>query len=259
MTSSATITRITISQTIGADPKDIYISDSQDDGVQRPHYDRSARCQRPRRPHQRHAGQEPAAPPSRRGASSARTAPRGPTVPARRGRPPPLQRQARHDPRARVRGLGSRARGARGDDAGRRARRGARCVPDDARARRGLRTAQVRGHVVERPVGRRALRPRRPLADARRARGRRLGDGLAPGDARLAGIARADRRRRPPLPDAARARRARRRSSEEAMEGAAASGSGEATLLVGVRDAPLRGAVGEPGHGRPRPRRPARA
>ena len=142
----------------------------------------------------------------------------GPPLPARRRRPAALQRQARHDARARVREPG---------------------IP----ASRVLAVTLPGGEVVEvevarrRADGRRRLRPARPRARRRTGRGPMRSptspaarstlverdDGAWATDSRPATlvsqrVARADRRRRPPVPDAARARRARA-LGEEAWRG----------------------------------------
>ncbi len=155
---------------------------------------------------QRDSGQEPPAAPSRFRRARPRRRAGGQAVPARRRRAPALQRQARHVARSDVGDLGPGVAAPLDDVAFRRVARGG----GDAvagRAGGGVREAGSRARD-RRPLGGRALRPRRTLTDARRAGRRRVGDGLPARDARLALVGRRHRRRRQAVPDAARAGRA---------------------------------------------------
>ena len=207
-------------------------------------YDRGARL-----PHQRHAGQEPSPPSSGSGRARAGRRARRPAVPPGRRRPPALQRQARHDTRPRHGVVGRRDARARRAPARRRARRGR--GRSDSRGR-GQRVREGRpGARRHRALGRRALRPGRPVADARRADERRLGDGLTPRHDGLARLGGPDRRRRPPVSDAARARRAGR-----PRRGGVARQAGAGRRRAAPRrqaDAQMRRALREPGYRLPKP------
>ena len=107
---------------------------------------------------------------------------------------------------------------------------------------------QVRGHAVDGPWADALSDLDRPVADARRARRRRLGHGLAPGDARLAVVGRPSSTGTAGGSGCCSSSTGLEALGEEAWsEPARPRGRGDAARRGA--DAPLRRAFREPGHG----------